>query len=203
MAVSADLAMEWKLGSVYPLIPGRLYFTVHSDDAHTARVIQRETGLFLFSSFEHEKYRPYCSDFGPVDLESVVEFCRDVQTRMRDPRLTGRKLVYYCERDRAMRTNAAFLLGAYLVLVAGWTAEDAAKTFDRIVPCPFMMFRDATDLRSDFDLSILDCLKGLAKAKVPPEELAHAPASIWSAAGGLVAAEHAATSSIPPLIQPD
>jgi hypothetical protein len=145
MAISgSDLAMEWKLGSVYPLIPGRLFFTVHSDDAHTARVIQRETDLFLFSSFEHEKYRPYCSDFGPVDCESVVEFCRDLKTRMTDPRLAGRKLVYYCERDRSLRTNAAWLLGCYLVLVAGFTAEDAAKPFDRIVPCPFMMFRDAT-----------------------------------------------------------
>jgi hypothetical protein len=142
--MGASAAMEWKLGSVYPLIHGRLYFTVHADDAHTARVIQRETSLFLFSSFEHEKYRSYCSDFGPVDLESVADFCRDVRARMHDPRLAGRKLVYYCERDRALRTNAAWLLGAYLVLVAGWSPEDAARPFERIVPSPFLMFRDAT-----------------------------------------------------------
>lgn len=162
--MGASAAMEWKLGSVYPLIHGRLYFTVHADDAHTARVIQRETSLFLFSSFEHEKYRSYCSDFGPVDLESVADFCRDVRARMHDPRLAGRKLVYYCERDRALRTNAAWLLGAYLVLVAGWSPEDAARPFERIVPSPFLMFRDATDLPPDFGLSIVDCLRGLSRA---------------------------------------
>jgi hypothetical protein len=57
------------------------------------------------------------------------------------------------------RTNAAFLLGAYLVLEQGYTPEAAAAPFARIAPSPFLSFRDASLLPSDFDLSIVDCLK--------------------------------------------
>jgi len=36
----------------------------------------------------------------------------------------GKKLVYYCSSDARLRTNSAVLLGCYLILERGWTAEE-------------------------------------------------------------------------------
>ena len=80
------------------------------------------------------------------------------------PRARGREIVFCCESDEALRTNAAFLLAAYLVLVKDLPPEAAAAPFERISPSPFRPFRDATHAQSDFDLSIRDCLAGLARA---------------------------------------
>jgi cell division cycle 14 len=84
---------------------------------------------------------------------------------LRDPRIRGREVVYYATAlNTAFRTNAAYVLGAYLVLVEGWTPGEAAAPFERIVPSPWAHFRDATDAASDYELPIRDCLAGLARA---------------------------------------
>ncbi|KAJ1475761.1 protein-tyrosine phosphatase-like protein, partial [Baffinella frigidus] len=108
-------------------------------------------------------YQNYCSDFGPVDLATVVSFCRRLSKLLNDPRLGQRPVVYYSDIDIESQTNAAFLMGAYLVVTLGWSPDDAAAPFHGIQPSPFKPFRDATDLPSDFDLTIRDCLRGLAR----------------------------------------
>ncbi|KAJ1494829.1 protein-tyrosine phosphatase-like protein, partial [Baffinella frigidus] len=109
-------------------------------------------------------YRRYCKDFGPTDLAGVVSFCRSIRTLRKDPRLLGRPVAYFTDTDSETLANVAFLFGAYLVLVEGKSPEDAAAPFSRIQPSPFKAFRDATHVESDFDLSILDCLRGLSRA---------------------------------------
>jgi len=156
-------SMEWRVGQIYPVVPGKLYFTSHSTRAHTCEAIEGLPMLFFSSTLEPESYHGYCEDFGPTDLAGVVSFCRSIRTLLQDPRLRGRPVVYYTETDSETLSNAAFLLGAYLVLVEGMSPEDAAAPFSRIQPSPFKAFRDATHLASDFDLSILDCLHGLAR----------------------------------------
>ena len=158
-----DDSEEWKVGRVYPVVPGQLYFTSHSTNAQTRKAIAGLPELFFFSSFEPESYLGYCRDFGPTGLAGVVSFCRSLGTLLQDPRLRGRPVVYYAEADTGTLSNAAFLLGAYLVLIEGMSPEDAAAPFSRIQPSPFKAFRDATHLESDFDLSVLDCLCGLAR----------------------------------------
>eukprot|EP00290_Baffinella_frigidus_P029308 CAMPEP_0180233886 /NCGR_PEP_ID=MMETSP0987-20121128/28330_1 /TAXON_ID=697907 /ORGANISM="non described non described, Strain CCMP2293" /LENGTH=349 /DNA_ID=CAMNT_0022199765 /DNA_START=143 /DNA_END=1189 /DNA_ORIENTATION=+ len=159
-----DEPLPFEVGRNYPIIPGVLAFAVHPSREYTALQIERNPDLFFNSSMEPESYRNYCSDFGPVDLGLVVQFCRQLRTLLHDPRLRGRPVIYYSQLDEAFCTNTAFLLGAYLVLVERWSPEAAAAPLERIEPSPFKMFRDATDLPSDFDLSIRDCLRGLAKA---------------------------------------
>ncbi|KAJ1486494.1 dual specificity protein phosphatase [Baffinella frigidus] len=166
---AATGTVEWTVGEVYPVVPGRLCFAVHRDEHHTAQAIRDRPGLFYFSTCDHENYIKYCHDFGPTDLAGVVSFCRRLRSLMNDPRLNNRPVVYYSDMHQGggvgaeFRTNAAFLLGAYLILEQGYTPEEAFAPFSRIGPSPFLSFRDASFLESDFDLSILDCLKGLAR----------------------------------------
>jgi cell division cycle 14 len=62
-----------------------------------------------------------------------------------------------------MRTNCAFLLGAYLVVQMQMTPEEAWRPFDQFAPTTFCGFRDATLTGGDFPITILDCLRGLFK----------------------------------------
>ncbi|KAJ1494418.1 dual specificity/tyrosine protein phosphatase [Baffinella frigidus] len=149
---------------LFPVKEGRLSFCMFENREQIQSAISARPELFYFSAWEHELYEPYCNDFGPSELGSVATFCRHVRTMMHDPRLATRHLVFYCEADTAHVTNAAFLLGAYLVAVEGLAAPDAAAPLLRIQPTPFKMFRDADFVASDFDLSIQDCLQGLESA---------------------------------------
>jgi len=152
------------VGRSWEVIPGRLFFSIHRDEEHTIQLIKEHPSIFYFSGWLQESYEGYCSDFGPVNLGSVVRFCRFMRERLHDPRLAKRQLVYYCDPDTAYVTNTAFLLGAYLVLVEQWSPESAANVFAKIEPCPFRQFRDATHVKSTFDLCLLDCFRGLARA---------------------------------------
>jgi len=117
---------QFEVGNLYQVIPGRLSFAVHRSQAHTAAAIREHPRLFYFSSHEHEAYRSYCDETGPTDLHGVVSFCRKVKEMMDHESLKNRELVYYAGLDVGHRTNAAFLLGAYLVMDRGFSPEEGA-----------------------------------------------------------------------------
>eukprot|EP00961_Rhodomonas_salina_P037266 501066-Rhodomonas_salina.1 len=90
-----DLYLEDRdsmLGKILPVIAGRLSFTIHRDEEHTKECIKRDSKTFYFSSWMHESYESFCSDFGPVDLAGTVRFCRMLKEKIDDPRLKGRHL---------------------------------------------------------------------------------------------------------------
>jgi cell division cycle 14 len=155
---------QFKVGNLYPVIPGRLSFAVHRDEAHTAAAIRESPRLFYFSSHEHEAYRSYCDEKGPTDLLGVVSFCTKVKEMMGHPLLKNRELVFYSGLDAGHRTNAAFLLGAYLVMDLGFSPDAAATLFENFHRSPFSLFRDACLLPPTLELTIRDCLQGLFRA---------------------------------------
>uniref|UniRef100_A0A7S0H7X9 protein-tyrosine-phosphatase n=1 Tax=Hanusia phi TaxID=3032 RepID=A0A7S0H7X9_9CRYP len=155
---------EIEFGRILPLIPKRLGFVIHRDEGQTKLEILHNRHIFFFSSTHHESYLPFCSDFGPVNLSEVHQFCTYMYQKLSDQRLSNRVLVYYAEKDAALRTNAAFLLGAFLVVMEGWSPEEASSAFAEMGPKLFMPFRDATYERPDFGLTLLDCFRGLRSA---------------------------------------
>ena len=64
-----------------------------------------------------------------MNIGVVYQFCKLVTSKISDPRLGDRVCTYYAESDGPRRTNAAFLLGAYLIIMHGWTPEDANSAF--------------------------------------------------------------------------
>ena len=152
---------EIEYGRILELIPKRLGFVIHRDEGQTKLEIMNNRHIFFFSSNHHESYLPFCSDFGPVNLSEVHQFCSYIHQKLSDQRLYNRTLVYYAEKDAALRTNAAFLLGAFLVIMQGWSPEEASSAFSDMGYKLFMPFRDATYVQPDFGLSLLDCFRGL------------------------------------------
>ena len=74
-------------------------------------------------------------------------------------------MCYYAEYDVDLRTNAAFLLGAFLVLTQDMSPEEAGERFASMGKDAFALFRDATYVwPSSFHLTLVDCWSGLKRA---------------------------------------
>ena len=146
------------------LIPGKLGFCLFETQAHTKKAIMEQRDVYFFSSDFHEDYVPFHQDFGPVNIGVVYQFCKLVTSKISDPRLGDRVGTYYAESDGPRRTNAAFLLGAYLIIMHGWTPEDSHQKFQELDPEMLLKFQHALSSPSHFQLSVLDCLRGLKRA---------------------------------------
>ncbi|KAJ1490116.1 protein-tyrosine phosphatase-like protein [Baffinella frigidus] len=150
-------------GRHYPVMPGRLSLAIYPDTSSLLAASSAMRDLVFYTSREEDpSLNPFCD--GPCDLASVVSYCLRTRNILTDERFKDNEVVHGTTIDKAANTNAAFLLGAYLVIVEGWTPEEAAAPFERIQPSPFKPFRDATTVKSDFDLGIVDCLRGLERA---------------------------------------
>ena len=74
-------------------------------------------------------------------------------------------LVYSSPKGARNLTNAAFLLGAYLLLRWDMEPEDVERRFGALDPAQFEEYRDATYSATDFRLRLADCWRGLARAR--------------------------------------
>ena len=155
---------EAELGKLWTLIPGRLSFAIHRDEEQTRAEIADRPDIYFFSSDLHEEYTPFNKDFGPVRLSSVYKFCHLMHEKMSDPRLCARRLCYYAEKDVALRTNAAFLLGSFLMLMHDYTAEQVKTCIYAAGARFFLPFRDAAEECPTFHLELADCFNGLQRA---------------------------------------
>ena len=114
---------------------------------------------------EELAYEGFNLDFGPLDLGQTWRFCDRVSALLARAARAGpkRRVYVYSRADPQARANFAVLLGAYLVLCGG-AAADAAYTQVQALQ-PFAPFRDAASTPSPFALSVLDCLRGLQRAR--------------------------------------
>jgi cell division cycle 14 len=120
--------------------------------------------MITFSRFYTKgiKYHPFCDDFGPMNFASIAKFVYAIEQEI--VRSKTNALVVTAEKGRRSLTNAAFLIGAYLVLKLDMEANDAAKCFDGFDPELFEQYRDATFASPEFRLHLVDCWKGLRRA---------------------------------------
>merc|ERR1719183_1332463 len=152
------------LNTIHEIIPRKLSFILFENDAIMKKSIMEQREVYFFSSDYHEAYVPFFEDFGPVDLGLVVQFCRLIEAKTSHPRLGNRTATYYAESDGPRRTNAAFLVGAYLIIMHGWTPEEAVHKLQQLGPGLMLEYKHALNEPSDFKLAVLDCLRGVKRA---------------------------------------
>ncbi len=98
-----------------------------------------------------------------MNLSIVHRFCAGFAKKLSKD--DGQLWIYCFQDNFEARANASFLLGALMMLYYGWTPHAAAEHFESpLAPFTLRPFHDATFVRSSFNLSLLECLKGLAKA---------------------------------------
>eukprot|EP00961_Rhodomonas_salina_P160205 2156862-Rhodomonas_salina.1 len=128
---------------IFPLIPGKLKLAFHLNPEFSTDEIHSRRDLFFFSTDLHERYLPFCEDFGPVNIGIIYIFWQYVRSKELHPDLSKRPLVYYTFMDTQHQINASFLLGTYMMLEHNMMAAQAATAIETI-PNTLPGFRDAT-----------------------------------------------------------
>lgn len=145
------------LSDAVELVPNRLYWAT----LHTQKLPANTNRSHYFSTDFSFVYEPFFHDFGPMNLGVTYRYCKLLDDKMKDPNLRGKRIIHCCSSDPKKRSNAAYLICAYMVVVQRQPAEVAFASFRYLQP-PLKPYRDATaNPVSVFDLSVLDCLQGL------------------------------------------
>eukprot|EP00929_Paragymnodinium_shiwhaense_P009025 TRINITY_DN113043_c0_g1_i2.p1 TRINITY_DN113043_c0_g1~~TRINITY_DN113043_c0_g1_i2.p1 ORF type:complete len:421 (-),score=61.26 TRINITY_DN113043_c0_g1_i2:143-1405(-) len=151
--------LERELATSIEVLSGRLWWVSLSPSCFPT-----DTARSHFFSVDHELvYEPFHSDFGPLNMALVYRYCRRLAEKLHEPALASKKIVHYCSNDPKKRANAAFLVGAYQVIVMQRSAAEAYDVFRGVYP-PFLAFRDACSGPCSYQCTILDCLEGLEYA---------------------------------------
>ena len=105
-------------------------------------------------------YEAFFEDFGPHNLANTHKFAMEVQKILQKQK---KKIYHYTTLNPENRANAAYLMGAFLIICRGMSAEEAWSFFKDVNP-PFKPYRDAIAGPCSYECTILDCLRGLKYA---------------------------------------
>ena len=119
-------------------------------------------GVAYFKVDPDVSYIPFCDDFGPMNLASIYRFCSALDSHiLAHPRSD---VVVLSSVNRQAITNAAFLIGSFLILKKDLAVEEVVPCFHGLEPL-LMSFRDVSPGKQNFHLHLSDCWEGLMRAK--------------------------------------
>lgn len=118
------------------IIPDRLYWIC--DNAPP----RNKPNAFYFSIDNFLVYQPFAHDFGPLNLAMTYKFCSELDRILKDEKFSTNRIYHYCQTEPGKKANAAFLMGAFQVLILKRTAQDAWEALAN--QGPFADFRDAS-----------------------------------------------------------
>jgi len=142
------------------IIPDRLYFISMSATPNSSSY----PDFHFFSTDNELVYFNFFLDFGPLNLGQLYRFCMNLNKKLEDPNLKKKKIVYFTGVHAHKRTNGTCLITSWSLLYNKKTPEQAFAPFRGFSP-PFPPFHDASPANCTYNLSILDVLRGLYKAR--------------------------------------
>lgn len=71
---------------------------------------------FYFCIDKELTYKPFHSDFGPLDIHKISLFSTELQNLLKNKNFENKKIVHYTSDDKITRTNTALLMGAFMVI---------------------------------------------------------------------------------------
>ena len=103
-----------------------------------------------------------------VRTGTLHHICQALEKALLNPKLQDVRVVYYTSQDPRDLTNSICLLGAFLCLRLGATPEEAWGPFQSLKDTPngpmCLPYRDATWVKSPYDLHVKECWAGLVRA---------------------------------------
>mmetsp|Transcript_67238 Transcript_67238/g.218963 ORF Transcript_67238/g.218963 Transcript_67238/m.218963 type:complete len:405 (-) Transcript_67238:343-1557(-) len=145
------------LSDAVELVPNRLYWATLNSPTLPRDTIRSH----YFSIDKVLVYEPFFADFGPLNLGQTYRYCKMLDDILKDPNNRGKRIIHCCSADPKRRSNAAYLVCAYLVIIQRESADNAFAPFNFAKP-PLMPYRDALSNPTNvFPLTVLDCLHGL------------------------------------------
>jgi cell division cycle 14 len=141
-------------------IKNKLYFVVV--DTGATLPYSDNTNLY-FTTDESFVYVPLKEDNGPLNLGMIYKYCKLLKEKLQDPANNHKKFYHCTNGDESKRTNAAFLISAFLVIILGKLPEEAYAPL-KTLKHTFSTFHDCWKSPNVQGITILDCLYGLHKA---------------------------------------
>eukprot|EP00891_Asterochloris_glomerata_P004133 jgi/Astpho2/4133/fgenesh1_pg.00063_%23_114_t len=151
-----------ELAQAIEIIAGRFFFTpLRTTDGLRQSEIAHAS--LCFNIDNELVYEPFYADFGPLNLGLAFSFCQKTKRLLEEgDRL--KKRVYFCTGPHVhQKANAAVLVGIFQVVFLQRTPEQAYSRVQSLQP--FVPFRDASCGPPSFHLTVLDCVRGIARAK--------------------------------------
>jgi cell division cycle 14 len=146
--MTANLSVE--------IIPNKLYWV--SDKTPP----RNQANSYYFCIDNELVYQPFCSDFGPLNIGMTYKFCIELEKLIKNQAYSAFKIYHYTSLVPQKRVNAAYLMGAFQILVLKKSAQQAWNPFTSLPN--FLDFRDAGYGGCTYKCTVLHCLKGLEKA---------------------------------------
>mmetsp|Transcript_11730 Transcript_11730/g.24001 ORF Transcript_11730/g.24001 Transcript_11730/m.24001 type:complete len:416 (+) Transcript_11730:55-1302(+) len=147
-----------ELKNAIEILPDRLYYVA-------LRSIPKDTNTAHFFNIDNELvYWNFFLDFGPLNLGQMYRFCTMLNQKLQSERLKRKVIYYYSATHSHRRANAAFLISAWSMIYLNKTADEAYRPFSNVYP-PFPPFHDASPCVCTYNLTVLDCLRGIDKAR--------------------------------------
>ncbi|XP_070563938.1 dual specificity protein phosphatase CDC14A-like isoform X17 [Ptychodera flava] len=153
-----DMAEENELLCASEIIKDRLYFATLRNKPRST------TNTHYFSIDDELIYENFYADFGPLNLAMLYRYCCKLNKKLKSFSLAKKKIVHFTSFDARKRANAAFLIGAYSIIYLKRTPEEAYRPLVAGNNPPYLPFRDASFGTCSYNLTLLDCLKAIAKA---------------------------------------
>jgi cell division cycle 14 len=110
------------------------------------------------------RYWNFFLDFGPLNLGQTYRFCEALHAKLADPKLQSGHVVYWSGTQGSRRANSVLLICTYSMLYLGRSAEEAWRPFAQM-GARLPPFHDATPGVCTYKLTVLDCLRGMDKAR--------------------------------------
>lgn len=149
--------LDRDLADAVEVVPNRLYWAT----LNSSTLPRNTSRSHYFSADSTFVYEPFFHDFGPLNLGATYRYCRQLDDKLKDPAMRNKRIIHCCCADPKRRSNSAYLICAYMVVVQRQPAEVAFAPF-RFAQPPLKPYRDASaNPSSVFDLHVLDCLQGL------------------------------------------
>lgn len=158
--------MNPSLGDAVEIIPDKLYLAPVRSEKHVQQMMSGGKTL-CFSIDNDLLYEPFFADFGPLNLGLAYRYCTQLrqllEAQAKQPEDKRQKVVHCTADDPFRKANSAALMGIYCVLFLDMPADEAYRPLTTLKP--FAPFRDASCGASTFHLTVLDCLRGMERAK--------------------------------------
>ncbi|KAF6209875.1 hypothetical protein GE061_015628 [Apolygus lucorum] len=146
---------------VCEFIPNRLYFATFK----SKRILKDTDDTHFFNTDDLLVYTNFFMDFGPLNLAKLYRFCRLLYGKLRLNILSKKKIVYWTILTSHKRTNAAFLIGSFAVILLDMSPKEAMaillNTNYKYPPFNDANMGGATGI---YTIRLNDCLSGVNKA---------------------------------------
>jgi cell division cycle 14 len=107
-------------------------------------------------------YWNFFLDYGPLNLGQLYRYCTILNAKLADARLKDKAIYYYSSNEIGKKANAIYLMCAWSMLCLNKTPDEAFRPFRSV---PLLPWHDATNTICTFNLTLLDTLRGLHKAR--------------------------------------